>query len=191
MAKRTHGKKDATKKKKSYLVFASPEFSEKQIGETKSDEDSKVIGRKINLLLSDLTGDHKAQNVKISFRVKAITGTRASTEVSEYTLIPALIKRIVRVGKSKIDDSFTCTTQDGVKVQLKPIILTRFKTQHSIHTALRKKVRDMCADILSKMSYGKFITDVSSKTLQKELINTLKRIYPVSSFDFRMIQKLN
>ncbi len=191
MAKRTPGKSDATRKKKSYLIFASPEFGEKQVGETKSDDDSKVMGRKINLLLSDLTGDHKSQNVKVSFRVKGINGTRANTEVSEYVLIPALIKRIVRVGKSKIDDSFTCTTQDGVKVQLKPIILTRFKTQHSIHTALRKKTRELCADTLSKINYGKFITDVSSKTIQKDITNVLKKIYPVSSFDFRMIQKLN
>lgn len=168
MAKRTLGKKDITKKKKSYPVFSSPEFGDKQIGETKADDDSKVIGRKINILLSDLTGDYKSQNVKVSFRIISMGNNRANTEVSEYTLIPALIKRIVRVGKSKIDDSFTCSTQDGIKVQLKPIILTRFKANNSIHTALRKKTREMCTDILAKNDYKKFILDVASKTSKKK-----------------------
>jgi small subunit ribosomal protein S3Ae len=185
-------KKEALKKKKkfAYPIIAMGDFREMQVGETSADEEGKVIGRKIQVPLSELTHDPRAQNVRVTLKVARIKDRKAEAEICEYQIIPAYIKRTVRVGKSKVDDSFISTSKDGIKVQLKPVILTRFKVQNSVKTSLRKFAMEFLKKSLSEQDYFQFASGVISRKIQKELSAVLAKVYPVGMADLRVMKRL-
>ena len=119
-------------KKKWYEILASKHFHNFAIGECVAYEDKNLFGKVVNVNLGNLTRDAKLQNVRIKFKINEIKDGKAYTEVKGYELATSYIKRIVRVGRSRIDDSFLVSTKDNVKLRLKPLVLTKYKTQKNI-----------------------------------------------------------
>ncbi|MBU1203637.1 MAG: hypothetical protein KKG60_01055 [Nanoarchaeota archaeon] len=192
MARQKLRRKEAPKKKKkvAYGIFAPEEFRGRQIGETETDEESKLIGRKINVPLSELTGDPRSQNIKVRFRIIGLKEGKAITETSEYNVLPAYIKRIVRPGKSKIDDSFVLKSSEGIKLQLKPIIITRYKTNNLTKASIRNKTKEYFTKLLETETYPKLVLGIISKNIQRDLSKQLKKVYPVGIVDLRVMKKL-
>lgn len=178
------------KEKKWYEILASKHFNNITIGESVAYGDKDIIGRVVNVNLGSLTRDMKLQNIKLKFRVNEVKENKAYTEVKGYGLAGSYIKRVVRVGRSRVDDSFLVSTKDGVKLRLKPLILTKHKAQRKVLTELRKLVNKDFVDYIKKETYDKFVSDLMSKKLQRDLRNKLSKIYPVSIVEVRMMQRI-
>ncbi|MCD4666215.1 hypothetical protein K8R47_00195 [archaeon] len=178
------------KKKHWYSILATKDFNNVELGETLAFEDSALMGRQITANLSVLTNDIKTQNVKLSFKVNKVDNGKAYTEVIGYKMVPAFIKRIVRTQRSKLDDSFKIKTQDGVKIILKPVIVTRNKTNKKILTSLRKSSRNSFQKLFEKLKYEDFVKDLIYHKTQKDMKHSLKKVYPVSAFEIKIMKKL-
>ncbi|MBI4154220.1 hypothetical protein HY501_02700 [Candidatus Woesearchaeota archaeon] len=176
-------------KKKWFKVLATPEFQNMVIGETPAFEAEQVLGRVIVANLSTLTRDMRKQSTSLSFKVKEIKGADAHTEVVKYELNPIHIKRLVRKGRSKIDDSFMAETKDKVKVRIKPLLLTKCITQKGIVTAVRLKAREVLAQELQKMTYGEFVLATASGNLMKTVKAEAKKVYPLAIAEMRLFSK--
>ena len=82
-----------------------------------------------------------------------------------------------------------CETKDKIKIRIKPIILTRSKTNRSILNILRKKSREYFKMNIEKLNYSEVINSIISDKLQREIKNYLKKIYPIARCNIRMLER--
>jgi len=173
-----------------YEIFSSKEFNQYPIGETSAYGPDGLKGRIVKSSLGILMRDPRSQNTQIGFEINDIKENKAYTRIKSYSLISSYIKRIVKVGKSKADDSFMAESKDKVKFKIKPIILTRYKVQNKVLTEIRKMVRGEIISYLKKENADKFVSELIYKRIQKDLKGKLSKIYPVGIFEFRIVKRL-
>ncbi len=178
------------KRKKWYGILASKEFNNLEIGETLASSDGVLVGRSIEVNLANLTNDPKSQNIKIKFKIKEVKGNEAYTEIYNYEMSSTYIRRVVKPGKGKIDDSILLTTKDDIKLRIKPLFLTKLLVKQSILTNLRKKSREYLQEYCKKNDYSKLIQDLVNHHVQNDLKNLLKKVYPLSVAEIRLMQRL-
>ena len=177
------------KKKKWVSVYASSMFNNVDIVEKLVVEAPEAIGKVLKVNLADLTQDIKKQNILLTFSASRLQDQRVVCDVTGYELSPSYVKRVIKRAKSKIEDSFLCSTKDEVKVRAKPVILTRSKAKGSILTLLRHKSREYFISNIKKQSYDEILSSIISHNLQKGLKDELKKIYPVSLTELRIFKK--
>jgi len=173
-----------------YEILSSKEFNEVPIGETSSYDSKNIVGRVVRANLGLLARDPRSQNIQIGFEVRDVTENKAHTQIKTYSLVNSYIKRVIKAGKSKADDSFIGESKDKVRLKIKPVILTRYKVQNKVLTEIRKMIRVEVLEYLKREDVNKFISDLIYKKIQKELKGKLSKIYPISVFEFRIVQRL-
>jgi len=179
------------KKKKRWIpIFVNKMFNEVQIGDSYVAEPGLLMGRYLEINLMELTNDIKKQNIKVMFKINNVAENRATADLVGYELLGSVIRRVVKRAKSKIDDSFIVETKDNIKVIVKSIILTKTKTAHSILTKLRFKSKESMITNFKKWTYDEAFAEILSHNLQKNLRDSLKKIYPVSVVEVRYFRKL-
>ncbi len=177
-----------SKKKKLWFQILAPDiFGKALIGETLIEESKNMVGKTIQLSLMNLTGDMKKQNVNITFRVNSVTEGKGQCTVISYDIAPASIKRLVRRGRMRIDASFVCQTKDGVKVRVKPFLLTAYETKRSILSSIRRYAIAFIATYFSKYDYNSILKDVISGRLQSGVREAVHTIYPIKISEIRVL----
>ena len=177
-------------RKKWYTITASSNFNDRPLGETVSYEPEKLVGRVVSVNLSNLTGNLKAQNIKVSFRVKEIKDNQAVTEFIGYEMSQSYIKRVVRAGRDRVDLSFSGKTKDGVNVIVKPFLLTKFNTHRSIKTALKEKCKLFFDKYLSETDYPTLISQLISNKINQDMREALNKVYPLGNVEVRAMKRI-
>lgn len=177
-------------KKKWYNILASKEFKDAIIGESYVDDINLLKGRMFKVSLMNIVNDLKKQNINASFLVNEIKGDHASATLVGYEVTPSYIKRIGRKSKTKVEDSFRCTSSDKVNVVVKTIVLAKSKINNSVSTALRKGARKFLTEFLKKNSFEEFTKATIFGNLQKELRDKLNKITPLSVCLVRVFKKI-
>ncbi|MBS3156369.1 hypothetical protein J4413_04045 [Candidatus Woesearchaeota archaeon] len=177
-------------KKKWYTISSTSHFKEKSLGETPAYEPERLIGRIVSTSMSNLTGNIRMQNVKISFKIKEVKDNNALTELVGYEVSSAHIKRIVRPGRDRVDASFIKKTKDGVKVVVKPLLLTRFNTHNSVRSELKKKCEEFFDKLFSETDYNLFISELISNRIHGSMKEFLNKTYPLGGVEIRVMKKI-
>ena len=178
------------KKKKIWYDILSPkDFGDFTIAETLATEPTSLTGRTIKINLSELMNDPKKQNVQITFKVTTVKEKNADSDLVRYELMPSYLRRMMRKERAKVEDSFVLVSKDGMKVRVKPLIITKGKTKRSVLTAIRNKTREQLAEVVKELNYADFINDVISTKAQKTLREHLKKIYPIAMLEFRVVER--
>jgi len=177
-------------RKKWYTIMASANFNERPLGETLSYEPEKLVGRVISVNLSNLTGNLKAQNIKVSFRVKEIKDNHAVTELVSYEMSQSYIKRVVRTGRDRVDLSFAGKTKDNVKVIVKPFLLTKFNTHRSVKAALKEQCKAFFDKYLSETEYHTFLSHLISNKINQDMREVLSKVYPLGNVEIRVMKRV-
>ncbi|MGC9133221.1 MAG: hypothetical protein ACP5GJ_02370 [Nanopusillaceae archaeon] len=174
------------------IIAPSPIFNEMKIGETLiyKDKIENAIGRTVDLNLAFLLGNFKYQNYKAIFKINKISGLKAYTEVREIMLYPAYVRRLVRRGTSKIEDSFIIKTNDGFDIKIKPLVITRFKAHRSQKTEIRKAYRKYLEEKIPTLKYYELIEKIINYDLQNEIKPVLNKIFPVANVEIRRLTLL-
>lgn len=177
------------KKKKTIFTIVAPKIlNEVVIGDTYAYNAESLIGRTVEANLMNLTMDMRKQQYKVKFMIVDVDGTTARTKPIAYTMINASVKRLVRRNRDKVDDSFTTYTRDKVFIRIKPLLITLNNVSASIRSALRKSTREYIIKFLEEHNYNTFIRDIISGVFQRELMNFLKKIYPMRTVEIRTVK---
>src|SRR3989338_1130721 len=140
------------KTKKQWVRLIAPKlFNEQVLGETPVSEPKEVRGRKLQINLMVFTNDPKTQNVNVAFIAKEAKQGVAETEIVSYSMVPSVIKRIVRRGGRRIDDSFSCLTADKISIRIKPLAITRHIVKGSVSAALGKQLKKSITEEAAKL----------------------------------------
>ncbi|HIP90362.1 MAG TPA: 30S ribosomal protein S3ae [Candidatus Nanopusillus sp.] len=184
-----YNKKYADWGKKIWFEIVAPQkiFNEIIVGETPAYKPEQIVGRTVDLNLAFLTGNFRYQNMKVIFQIYKVSGLRAYTQIKELALYDAYVRRIVRKGTSRIDDSFVVETKDGIKVRVKPMVITRYRAHRRQKSAIRKVFREYLINKIKELDYEDLIEKVINKELQNEITPTLNKIFPVQHVEIRKI----
>lgn len=165
---------DNWKKKKWYNINADSVFDSKEIAKTVALENNQLMGRTIKKSLNELTSNIRDSGVIISFKITKVTGTTADTEICEYDTKVANLKRMVRRGKSKIENIFYVDTKDGKKLKIKTMFLAGTKFTTANRTESRRIIEEFLKsefkDKNIKEAWSNIIFQKSSETLKKKLV---------------------
>ncbi|MBN1274938.1 hypothetical protein JXA12_01475 [Candidatus Woesearchaeota archaeon] len=176
-------------KKKWYPVYAPAVFGNQLIGESHVGAAEQLRGKFINANLAAITNDMKKQNIAVKLRVNKVIEGKGQTEVIGIHLVQGFVKRLVRRGRTKVDDSFTAKTKDGQLTRIKPLILTTTTCVASTASQLRLEARKALAERASKTGFINLVQDILNLTIQKNLKEQLNKIHPIRSVDIRSLSR--
>jgi len=184
-----YNKKYAEWNKKVWYEIIAPQeiFNEAVIGETPAYKPEQVIGRTVDLNLAFLTGNFRHQNMKIIFQIYKVSSLKAYADIKEVSLYDAYIRRIVRKGTSRIDDSFEVETKDGTKVRVKPLVVTRYRAHYRQKSAIRKAYKEFLLQKIPEFNYKELVEKVINKEIQSEIFPVLNKIFPVQHVEIRRL----
>ena len=178
------------KRKKWFEIYSSREFKGVEIGEIPATAPEDLIGKTINVPLSNLSKEGRRQTAQVMFEVVSIKDNKPQTEVKKIEISPSSVKRVARRGKDKVDDSFMLKTKDNINLRIKPVILTKNKTTKSVLSSIRKESRAFISEKVKALTYSDIVSRIASFSFQKELKDKINKLYPVSFCQIRSIIKL-
>ena len=186
MAKKTKQvAKGKIKKKKWYPVLGPKSFNEQVIGEIPLFEIEDMAKRKLTINMMNLTGHPRNQHSNVTLRIKEVKDGKGCTEITGFMMMPSSVKRLVRKGRTKVDDSIVVLTKDNQKVRIKPLIFTKGIVYKSVSNSLRLKIRNAIAIFASKINYEGLINEIMNYKLQKLISNVAKTVTPVRTSEIR------
>jgi ribosomal protein S3AE len=179
-----------SKSKKKWYNVVAPIFRGAVIGETLGYDQNDLKNRNLDLNFMSITNDPKTQNIRVLFKINDVKDNNAIVEVIGYELTLSYVKRVIRKDANKIADSYEYKTKDNVKVVVKPLVITRYKTNKSVLQSLRKNIRAFLEEEIKKNNFNDFINLIVYNKVQKALREKLKKIYPISACEFRIVKKV-
>lgn len=182
----------STKKKKPVWVsiYAPKVLKNSFVGETTLKDPSSAVGMKLTLNMSTVMSDMKKQNLEVTMQIKSVVDKKASTRITGLALTKSYVKRLVRRGKSKIEDSFVCTTADNKKIRLKPVLVANNKVPSSVATRLRNEIKANIESYVKTVNASDLFDAIVGMKIQKDLKNDFSKIYPIKYVDFRVAYML-
>lgn len=133
----------------------------------------------------DLTRSMRGKSVLLQLKVK-VDGNKATTLPKKIKLMPYYLKRAVRKGTNYVEDSFLIDCKDE-RLRIKPFLITRRKVSRAVRNALRNKAREELTAYVKDKTAEIIFDDVLKNKLQKLLSLKLKKIYPLSLCEIRIL----
>ncbi len=175
-------------KKKWLLIRASKFFNNELLGECYVPGPEHLLGRTISANLANLTGDIRQQSVTLKFLVTSLENDAGIADVVSCEMAPSAIRRVVRKGSDRLDESFICETENGQKVRIKPMIITKAATNSAVHHLLRKALVSNIAKYVKKHAFESLINEIITSKLQTTVKSELKKVYPLKAVEVRALE---
>jgi len=134
----------------------------------------------------DLTRMLKGKSVLLSVKTK-LEGDEITTTPREIRLMPYYLKRMVRKGTNYVEDSFSTECKDS-QIRIKPFLITRRKVSRAVRKALREMIKKELIEYSKEKSTIEIFEDLLRGQLQKNLSIKLKKIYPLSLCEIRVLK---
>jgi small subunit ribosomal protein S3Ae len=179
--------KTKIKKKHWAQILAPKAFDSIILGETHVSEKEQMLTKHITANLMVLTDDPRKQGYNIRFEVKEVKDGKAHTQVIGMDMTPSAVKRLIRRGRDKVDDSFVLRIGGGRLVRVKPTLVTNTKASKNTQTEIRLTVRKRLRDMFAKMRFDDIIKDIIDMKTQRSLRDLCTKTHPIRSADIREI----
>ena len=134
----------------------------------------------------DLTRMLKGKSILMTAKIIASNDT-VKVLAKEIKLMPYYLKRLARKGTSYVEDSFS-TDCENAKIKIKPFLITRKKVSRRVRKALREKARQELINYVKTKKSEDLFDEVLKNQLQKPLSLKLKKIYPLSVCEIRVLK---
>ena len=175
----------AIKKKKWVTIKAPKLFGDVVAGEIPVYESKSVIDRGMRANLSTLVNDMKKQSTEVSIVVQSVEGDIGTTKLSGIKILPTSIKRQVRKGRTRLDQTIKGVTNDEHAVIIKILLITRNIVKGSVFHTLQKEITAFVIKKIGKVSYDELCDEVVNGKLSKDLRLRLNKVYPLRVCDIR------
>lgn len=134
----------------------------------------------------DLTRQLRGKSIEVVFEIK-VENKKAVAYPIKLTLLPFFIRRMLRRGISYVEDSFSVECKNA-QIRIKPFLVTRKKVSRAVRKALGKEARSWLEDYVKNKSYEDIFSDIIGNRLPKSLSLKLKKIYPLSLCEIRVLK---
>ncbi|MCL5730208.1 MAG: hypothetical protein M1165_01410 [Candidatus Pacearchaeota archaeon] len=134
----------------------------------------------------DLTRILRGKAIIVTFKTRAI-GDEVFASPKDMRLLPYYLRRMVRRGTNYVEDSFHAESKDST-VRIKPFLVTRRKVSRRVRKALRDKAREELLSWVKDLDAEKIFDEILKGKIQKDLSSKLKKIYPLSLCEIRVVE---
>ena len=134
----------------------------------------------------DLTRLLKGKSTLLQLKVK-VTGENATAIPLQIKLLPYFLRRMVRKGTDYVEDSFSTKCEDA-QIRIKPFLITRRKVSRAVRKSLRNKAKEELINYTKDKTIDTIFKDILRGQLQKLLSLNLKKIYPLSLCEIRILK---
>jgi len=134
----------------------------------------------------DLTRQLKGKSVEAIVKVK-LENEKAVAYPKKIKLMPYFIRRMIRKRISYIEDSFETPSQESM-IKIKPFLITRKRVSKAVRKALRNRCRNWLEDYISERNNNEIFREILSNRMQKPLSLSLKKTYPLSLCEIRVLE---
>jgi small subunit ribosomal protein S3Ae len=195
MAAAKQVKKDNTqlnwKRKKWHTIVAPDTYGNIPLGETMALEPKDLVGRTIEINLMHLTRNMKKQNVNATFKIIDVQNGQGMTKSFAYVMQPASIKRLVRAGRDRVDESFIIKSKDGVYGRMKPLFITGAHQSASERTKIRRASVSFVRKYAAEKTLEELFKDIVDGKLQKELNNKIREFTRLRTCEVRVFEVID
>ncbi len=134
----------------------------------------------------DLTRLLKGKNILLRSKV-IVKGEEATSIPVELEILPSFLMRVVRKGADYVEDSFSAKCEDA-ELKIKPLLVTRAKVSKQIRKILRERTKEELIKYVKSKNSEEIFEEVLRNKFQRELSLKLKKIYPLSFCDIRILK---
>lgn len=134
----------------------------------------------------DLTRFLRGKSLLLQLRVK-VDKEKAVASPMHAKLMPYFLKRMMRKGTNYIEDSFSANCKDA-QIRIKPLLISRRKVSKRVRKALREKAREELISYVKDKDTKTLFDDLLKNKIQKPLGLKLKKIYPLSLCEIRILK---
>lgn len=134
----------------------------------------------------DLTRILRGKSVLMQLKV-IVEGEKARAIPTQIILMPYFIRRMIRKGTDYVEDSFLAECEDA-QLRIKPFLITRRKVSRKVKKGLREKTKEELIKYLKDKTSEKIFESILKNKLQKDLSLVLKKIYPLSLCEIRILK---
>ena len=185
--------------KQTKVVVRRKKFQEVDVPLIKSkieligDSLSDIEGKTIKL---DLTRQLKGKSMEVVVKVvneeagksdKSDSGHKAVAYPVKMKLMSYFIRRMIRKKISYVEESLQIPSQESMLI-VKPFLITRNRVSRAVRKALRNRTKNWLEDYISQMTDKEVFDEVLSNRLQKPLSLVLKKTYPLSLCEIRVLE---
>ena len=180
--KQVQQKEAASKKWKGkdwYAILAPKMFNEYQMAETPTTDPANLVGRNIEIGVSDLLGQPQKYYMKIFFKITDVDSRNAYTRFNGYATTREYLYRVVRKRNEKVESTDTMDTRDGWKLQITSVAILNRNTEAEVSKKVRNIMVAHIKETASKAGSEMLIKKILEGSLQKEIRKLGSKVYPV------------
>ncbi len=170
---------DKWKRKTHFKIFADNNFDNKEIGDTMATKPEHIIGRKIKINLSDLTGQRQKRHQKVIFQITSTEGNNAKTEAKGFETTQGYLARIVRKRNTKITNILIEKSKDKKTIKTTTTAITSVKVPKATAKEIRKIIEKEVKEAVKKKNFALFLQDVLFGAFVSKLFKKIKKIAPI------------
>jgi len=156
------------------------------IGKTTQLQAYEIKNLKNRFIKYDLTRIFKGKAMIITLKTE-VENENIKTIPKELRLLPYYLRRMVRRGTDYVEDSFSTNSKDS-QIRIKPLLVTRRKVSRAVRKALRNKVKKDLISWAKERTTEEIFDEILKTKIQKELSAKLKKIYPLSLCEIRVLK---
>ncbi len=134
----------------------------------------------------DLTRQLKGKSVEAVVKIK-IENDKAIAYPIKIKLMPYFIRRMIRKRISYVEDSFETPSQESI-LKIKPFLITRKRVSRAVRKTLRNKTKNWIEDYTAGKKDNEIFNEILSNRLQRPLSIMLKKTYPLSLCEIRVLE---
>ncbi len=167
----------ARKSKTWYQVYAVDVFPGKWIGETPAADPELVIGRNVEVVARDITGDFMHEKYKLWFKIFRVDGSKAYARFVKEMLNRDYLRSIVQRRTSRVDVMAEGETKDGHLVRIFYIIITSVRIRCGQEKAVRSKVVEYLSEQIPRLT----LEELVRSSIFNEPVNFSESIRQIST----------
>jgi len=155
-------------------------FGDVKAGETVADEPSKLIGRKIEMTLGELTDKLiKNSNLKLLLEIDEVNHNMAYTKFIGHKMDNGYLRSLARKGISKIDSRVDVVTKDGEELSVKSACFTLKRASGLQVKLIRKVMEEIILSRARNLELNKYIQEIILGKLSSDIYKAAKKVYPL------------
>lgn len=172
--------KDKWRAKEWYTVLAPEMFGDVIAGETVADSPEKLIGRRVEMTVDELT-DRLIKNtyLKLVLEIYEVDHNKAHTRFIGHRVDGDYLRSLARKRTSKVDSIIEVVTKDGENLRVKSSSFTLMKANESQTMEIRKIMEDVIRSRAAGLDLNKYLHEIILGKLSSEIYKVAKKVYPV------------
>ncbi len=177
--------RDKWRGKKWYAIVSPSYFGETELGTVPSDDPEKLVGRKVDATLYDLTNDFAHQYLKMYFQIIGVEGKTARTVFKGHEYSRDYLRSLVRRRTTRVDTVLGVTTKDGYRLRVGICAFSLIRIKTSQEKAIRSIMRRTVQEKASVLTFDQFVQEIVLQKIASDVYNEAKKIAPLRHVGIR------